>query len=324
MARINGTYDAIGNRIYWATSGVVGGSENDTLWVHDPSWGIPNNKGSFQTWSGALNFQPTALEVIDGELIRADARGYTFRHDNDLAEDPIIDVGTAANLWDTTPVVYDYISSAFSFGSEFQRKWVTKLNTNLKSVANISVQPQSINDDVGATRDLRVIRKSVVFTWGDAFFLWGDPGFTWRSAPGTFNVRRFPRDGLRCTYKQIRYTNAVTVIENSDTAGTVTNDNAANTVTLTTGTWDAEVDGGVFVIGADITASGFDILSVAGSVLTVADPSGQLTDGLQTAWFIKKLRKGDKFHLENYTILYEFFGDSNTYYNVGDGGEPTG
>ena len=316
--RIFGAYNPEDERVFWACTDADGATENQKIWVLDPHWGFPNGQGTFTTWAFGLNGFPTALEVIDGELIRADSRGYTFKHTVDADNtDPVVDTTETPEDWNTKQVIWDYISSAFTFGSEFQRKWVTRLLTTLKAITNQSIQPKSINDDSGGARNLKEIRLRTVFTWGDPSFTWGDEDFVW-NAPATNNfIRRFPRRGLRCTYKQVQYTNSTTIISNSDTFGSVTVDDVTKVVTLDSGTWEnAQYVGAIMCIGS----IAYDITAATSTTVTLSDPGNTLSSGTENTWTIEGFRKDELFTLEGYTVLYDFFGDSNTAYRTGDDG----
>jgi hypothetical protein len=262
---------------------------------------------------------PTALEVINGELIRADSRGYTFRHTDDANNaDPVVDTGENPGDWETKQVIWDYISCAYTFGSEFQRKWVTRLLTTLKSITNTSVQPQSINDDSGATQDIKEIRLRTIFEWGDPEFTWGDPDFVWDAPVTASIIRRFPKRGLRCTYKQVRYTNSETIIYNSDLLGTMTIDDVANTATLNVSSFPSTDLSGFELKLAN--GNMFTITSATSTVLTLQDPQALLASGVETGWTIIGFRKDEQFNMEAYTVLYDFFGDSNRAFKGGDDG----
>ena len=80
----------------------------------------------------------------------------------------------------------------------------------------------------------------------------------------------------------------------------------------------------VIVFSNDIEADGFTILSATTTTLTINDPTNLMPSGSQTTWIIKNYRKDEYFQLENYTILYDVFGESHVAYNIGDGGENSG
>jgi hypothetical protein len=317
--KIYGVHEPISERVFWAVTDSTTASENNRVWVLDTHWGRPNGEATFTTWSYGNNGFPTALEVIQGDLIRADNRGYTFRHTDDADNvDPVVDTGENPEDWTTKQVIWDYVSSAFTFGSEFQRKWVTRLLTTIKSLTNTSIQPFSINDDSGAQKVIKEIRTRSVFEWGDPQFEWGDPDFVW-NAPATTNaIRRFPRKGLRCTYKQVQYTNSETIIYSSIDLGLITIDATALTATLISGNFPS-----TDLIGFELKLTNgdqFTIVGASSNVLTLEDPQTLLEDSNQDNWSIVGFRKDEQLNLEAYTVLYDFFGESNTAYRTGDDG----
>lgn len=316
--RIYGKNNPEKDLVYWAVTSDASAVENDEIWVLDPHWGFPNGEGTFTSFAYGSNGAPTAIDVIDGDLVRSDSRGYTFRHRDTLFEDSVIDTTNNPEDWQTKAVIYDYVSSAVTFGTEFGMKWVSRLITVLKSLTNTSLQPQSINNDSGARRDLKEIRLRSVFEWGDPFFTWGDPEFVWNAPATSTKIRRFPKNGLRCVFKQVAYTNSFTILANSDTFGDATVDATAKTITLASGEWPEDLIGFEFFIGSN--AEGNTITAQTATVLTVADPDNQLVDGVISDYVIKGFRRGEKFSLEGYTIVYDFFGRSHTAYNVGDDG----
>jgi hypothetical protein len=329
---IYGTYDPKFDLIYWGVASRdpdTDETENTDIWVHDPHWGLPNNEGTFTAWLNNSNMRPTALAVIDGDLYRADSRGYVFQHSVGETEDPIVDTAISPDTWSTRTVIFDYISCAFSFGSTFMRKWVTRLLTAFQAETAVSVQPYSINDDSASSRALKGIRNSTSWTWGDPFFVWGDPEFVWRVDPTEYVIRRFPRNTLRTKLKQVRYTAGRIVKTNSDADGSVTPNTTTKVITLDSGNWTA-VPGFSALVGGYITFqnnpedavdSGFEILSATGATITVDDPTNSLPATSQATWLIVNFDLGEQFYLEGYTILYDVYGSSHTAYNAGDLGE---
>lgn|GEM_PF-1920683 len=317
--RIYGTYDPINDRVFWALSSSSSADDNDIIWVHDPHWGIPNGEGTFTSYVYGVNGSPTALDVIDGNLLRSDRLGYTFIHGDTLTSDPVVNASVDADIWETKAVIYEYISCAFAFDSEYRRKWVVKLLTLIKSVGNVSILPRSINDDSGAKRDLKQIVSRNIFEWGDPFFTWGDPEFVWNAPSTATGMRRFPKRSLRCTFKQVVYTNAFAIVANSDSLGSVTVNAGAQTITLDSGEFPSNLVNGEIYIGTSLI--GISISVATDTVLTVIDSSNQLVDGSEAIWLIKQFRQDEIFHLEGYVIIYEVFGASHTAFRVGDIGE---
>lgn len=323
-ANIFGSLDDISGRVYWSVQKVSTDTEVQNLLVLDPYFGL-RSESTFTTWSGGAdfpeNFRPTALCFDNGDLIRGDSRGYMFRHGVDDKDDPLIETLLPVASWHNIAVQYDWISAATSFGTERLRKWVTRLLAVLNVNSQVSVLPQSINDLHGAKADLKIIRDRSVLTWGDETLIWSDPDLIWNFLGVVIRYRRFPKGTLRCTYKQLRLTNAVTVIARSDDLGPATINTTLKTVTLDTvgRKWPVNIIGHTFTPTS--SADDYEILiRNSDTVITVSDPGNSLVAG-SAAWEMTGINRGEKIQIESLTILYEVFGPSHKTYKVAEAGE---
>ncbi len=310
--RIHGALDPIDGRVYWTMTTDSTETECDHLWVLDPYQGGISPEMCFTTWSSDEDMKPTSLAFIEANLVRADSRGYCFRHEDELYTDPVVDTTAAAALWATKSVIYDYISVAYSFGTEIQKKYTPKITVVAKNETNLSLLIQSINDDSGVPKDLKEIRFRNNVVWGDPDTVWGDPSIIWNYAGTILAERMFPKGSLRCIYKQIRMTNADTVILNSDSYGNVTTEQAGNTAIFDdlSETWPDNIEGYELLLSADDYVERFAILSVSGDTLTLSDPTGLLPPDGSYAWLMKGFRKGERLSLESYAINWEMFGEA--------------
>ncbi len=319
--RICGTYDRVSGRCYWAVQADAAGSENDALYVLDPYWGL-TTKSCFSTWSSGVDMKPTSLTFVDNDLVRADSRGYVFQHYAGSYNDMVVNTAAAPSTWQTKAVIYDYTSCAQAFGSELMRKMVVSILVVAKNETNLSLLVQSLNDDSNVARDLREIRFRNNVVWGDDI-IWGDPDITW-NYQGVIQMKRmFPRNTLRCTYKQIRMTNAETVIARSDDYGTATADGAANTVLLddaVTENWPTDILGYWITFDFDDYTREYPISIRSNDTITVLDPGNTLQTGSHK-WLIKGYRKNEKFGLEAYTLDYQVFGESHPGFRSTEAGE---
>jgi hypothetical protein len=142
--RIYGKYDPTSRRIWWS---LQEDSDCDTSIILHLEWGI-SPRSSFTTASGGENWAPTAIEfTTEGDLVRADRRGYIFQHSNSIYTDPNIDTSVLPDEWYHVPVIYDFESCAQNFGTNDLRKWVTWINLQARNETNLSLQIYSINDD---------------------------------------------------------------------------------------------------------------------------------------------------------------------------------
>ncbi len=320
--RIHGSLDPVDGRVYWTMTSASTAMDCDQLWVLDPYFGI-SPEMSFTTWSSGEDMAPTSLLFVDGDLVRADKRGYVFRHDVDLFTDPVVDTTASYADWATKSVVYDYISSAYSFGTEIQKKLVPKITVVADNETNLSLLIQSINDDSGVTKDLKEIRFRNNVVWGDADTVWGDPSIIWNYAGTILAERLFPKGSLYCIFKQVRMTNANTVIINSDSFGNATTNQSGNTALLDDvgEEWPEDMEGYSLYLSEDDYETGFEIVSRTASTLTLSDPTGLLPADASYSWLVKGNRKGERLSLQSYSINYEMLGEFTKGFDSGETGE---
>lgn len=325
--RIQGVHDKANNRFYWAVES-DGQNENDTLFVLDASWGL-KNESCFTTWNEiakSVSFRPTALAFVNGNLIRGDSRGYLFRHDEDHLTDPKIDTTKAVNTWDKEAILYDYTSVAFAFGGEFDRKWIGEIKAFHSNASNLSVQISASNDLDENFRDLKPIRYTGAFTYGDPLFEWYDPEFVWNEQRVISVNRRMKAGFLRCIYKQIKLSNAEVIVATYEDMGTATVDAGARTVTLNaplTNEWPLSCEDYKISFQNDGYVNQFIVADrVSDSVLVVSDDASQLINGSGN-WKIVGKPKDELFSLVAYVIPYVVMGDNHAGYKASEAGNPT-
>lgn len=321
-ARIHGALDPVDGRIYWTMTTDSTETDCDHIWVLDPYFGV-SPEMCFTTWSADANMAPTSLAFIGSELIRADKRGYCFRHEEELYTDPVVDTTAAASAWITRSVIYDYISAGYSFGTEIQKKFIPKITIAARNETNLSLLIQSINDDSGVTKDLKEFRFSNNVVWGDEGTVWGDPSIIWNYSGTIIAERWMPKGSLRCIYKQIRMTNADTIIMNSDGYGTVTTSQSGDTALLddATASWPEEIEGYSLYLAEDDYDTGFPIVSRTTDTLTLSDPTNLLPADGSYAWVIRGNKKGERLSLDSFALNYELFGEATKGFVTGETGE---
>lgn len=213
--KIFGVYDPLNRRIHWALQQNGDSNENDTIFSLDLKHGV-SSSSVFTTMTGGTYFRPSALGVKDDVLIRGQSQGFVLRHENSYFNDPKIDPLKNYKDWDKNAIIYRIKTSGMNFGLPQIRKWVTRVLTTIRNISNLSLQIISINDDSSVEKELKPIRFRNSVVWGDPFVVWGDPTLIWFFQGLIENVRRFPKNGLRCSYKQLLLTNAEVIITNSD------------------------------------------------------------------------------------------------------------
>lgn len=312
-SRIYGTYNRFEERIEWATQQDSASNDNDSIFVAHLKWGISAST-PFTTWSGGPdfvdNFAPTCLLYpSSGYLLRGDRRGYLFEHKETYLSDLKIDTSSPEANWYSTRIYPDYRSTAFDFGTTTFRKWVPEIIIMADNLTNVAMRIFSNNDNGGVFKDLAEIVYSSVFVWGDTDFVWGDPpnsSFKWNYATIIDAWRRFPAQGLRCNYKQIKIAPSYTVIQSSSTLGTASSDGSTKIITLDNSAHSYTPDPIDYYISFDDNSDiEFKIIGrPSDTTILVSDLSNQLSTIPSRSWKIKGYRKSQKISLIDYEIRY--------------------
>lgn len=302
-SRIYGAYDTTENKIHWAVTYDDSATDNDAFFTLDLRWGI-SDACTFTTRNNGDAFSPTAILFYQGDLIRADRRGYVFKHSSAFTTDPDVNPLLAYSLWNKKTIVPRYVSTIFNFGLPQVRKWVPKILLSMQNVTNVSVQISSINDDSSAKNDLLEIRYRGNVLWGDPEPIWGDDLPYWSFFNLIEEMRRFPAKTLRCSFKQIEITQAFTNIYNSDGYGAGTVDSTTKTVSIT-GTWPSDVVDYFIYFDTDNYTKGYEITTRnSNTLLTYLDPTTLQPSGSNVKWVIKGYPKGEIFNILSYVLYY--------------------
>lgn len=317
--RIYGTYDFQKQRVWWAVHEDSANTDNDKCYILDLRWSQPG-LGVFTTACNNDNFSPTSLLFYNGQIIRGDRRAYVFKHDESVYTDPAIDVSKNPDEWGTSAIIYDYRSILYDFGTTAVRKWLSNITVNLDNYTNISLQVSADTDSSNAFIDLAEIRYRDNVIWGDPEVVWGTDTIRWNYEDMIKEKRRFPAGTLRCSHKQIRMTNSLTIIDKSDIKGTATVDNTALTATLDTALmeWEPDcVDYYISFADDDYVKEYLIGERTSDTVITFFDPLGTAPTGVQE-WQMRGYKKGERFSLVGYTLWFAMLSDSfNTYKSDG-------
>lgn len=318
---IQGSFDEISGRVYWAVSSGAYGNECDKIIVLDPYFGSSDSM-TFTTISGGNNWTCTSLLFYRDKWYRASAQGYVYIHSSEGYTDPYEDVSSDAVNWSERAVMFDWTSAAINFGTDVNRKWVTQMVSVFKNETNISVSPYSCNDSSGDFREMKEVRYRGNLSWGQADFVWGSQEFVWNDSGNIIAKRKFPSGTLRCTHKQIKFTNAKTVIIRSDDYAPAIINSGNKTVLLSnhpSDSWPEELAGYFIRFSNDDYKKEFEIKSVTDDTLIVDDVLGILPTG-SFDWEIVGYRKAEKFMLNAATLQYEMFGESHPGFAKSDEG----
>jgi len=303
--RIQGRYDPVTRRIYWTLQG-SGASECDRTAVLFLDRGISKNSSfTFYYNEDDDNFAPTAVEVVDSELIRGDKRGYVFIHKPTLYTDLNIDLTAAPADWYPVAIPYKYESCATNFNDDFNRKFVTWVNVQCKNETDLALQITSNNDDDRLVKDLAIINFNANMVWGNVAEIWGDGTAIWNYQGYIEEMRRFPAGSLRCSYKGLIFKNAYANAYNSDLLGTCDVDSTLKTATLTGASmeWPDGIQG-YYLSFTSNPEKQFKIKSHSTNVITFEDTGNQSVDLSSSEWYIKGYLKDQVFSLLSYTMHF--------------------
>lgn len=314
--RIVGTYEEQNQRIYWTIKSNDSSPDNDKLIVLDLRFGI-KEASCFTTWSGGDSFSPTSICFFNKELVRADRRGYLLKHQDGLTNDKKIDTSVTPSSWVNQTIIWTYESPSSSLGSSQARKFVNRIIFQSKNNTNASVAITSNNDQNRIVQSLKEIRFRGNITWGDPEVIWGDPDVIWGGNGVIEALRRFPHGGLRCSYKQVKFTNAFTNITKSDTVGLASINATTKTVTLLSSSigWPVDVVDYYISFAADSYATNYLVTSrTSNAVLTYQDASNTSSTSASSKWIIRGYPKGERLHLLKYVIEFVPLTDSQEPY----------
>lgn len=310
--RIYGAFDNIEGKVWWSVQTSENPSNDvDYNYILDTRYGMRPDS-TFTTAGGQDEYAPTCLNFEGENMLRADKRGYLFKHSSDFPySHPKIDLTKVPSDWFSSAILYDFITVATSFGDPKHRKFNNRIIIQCDNISNLSLQPVSITDIGTRERELTAIRWRGNFIWGDPLFEWGADEFVWGTPGYIEQMRRFAGDDQRCSYRQIQLKNDFALITESDSFDTATVNSAARSVTLTdtvANNWPEEMGGYFIYFEEDGYTRGYEIETEGADTLIVKDDGGNLTDGTEKKWVIRGFPKNEALKLLNLTILYSLLG----------------
>jgi len=319
--KYQGKYDNKKNRVWWTVQD-EDASDLNKCYVLDLNWGIRENS-TFTTVTGD-SFAPSAIEFINGNMVRCDVNGYVLYHQDTLFTDPKIGSSASVLDWRDEVIVYNLETSSYNFGTSAVRKYVTQANVTCESTTNLSLRIVSNNDDDRIVADLLPIRSRGKILWGEPDIYWGDYTLDWNKQGLIHEKRLMPAKSLRCNYKSLKFTNAHVAIVSSDIIG-----NASVNATLKQATLNISNSKwltksvGYFIAFEDDFTKEYEITSLSGDekIITYSDPLGTSVNGSNKKWVIRGRPLGEVLNLLNLSLIYDIAGPSQGAYKVSNSGE---
>lgn len=316
--RITGMYEENNDRVLWGCQMDDSSLDNDTILCLDLRWGIKPD-ACFTTWSNGDDFAPTGLAYFNKEIVRADKRGFLFKHQYTLYSDPKINTSAATDTWIKKHINWDYKSISMDMGSSQVRKFVNRVILQAGNDSNTSIQINSINDDHRSFKQLKPIRWRGNVVWGDPIIVWGVTDLVWGLDGSVEEIRRFSAGELRCNRKQLQVTKSLINIIKSDDYGLAAINATAKTVTLAGAfPWPATAELVDYYISfaADSYVTNYRVLSrTSDSVLVYEDNLSTSATNASSKWVLRGYVKDERFHLLKYILEFTPLTDSQQPYS---------
>lgn len=322
QSRIVGTYDKAGDRVIWTIG--KNGDECDTLYVLDLNWKhVGHPEMVFTTASGGSdnpsNFSPSSVHVYRDKLYSGDSRGYLLEHSENYLNDAKIDTSVSPSNWEESTIIYRLSTCFLDFGSKFFRKFVPRILISASNETDLSLEILSSNDNNRVQGTLQPIEYKSNVTWGSSLPAWGTSSVKWNFQGLIEEWRRFPAKGLRCNYKQVTFTNAISDIIDSSVLGTVTVNQTAKTAVLGGSfTWFSGIIDYYIAFENDNYEELFLITASTSNTVTFLDPSSKTPiDGVYN-FKVKGKPKNERFNLLGYVLHWVNLSKSHQPYTAGE------
>jgi hypothetical protein len=133
--------------------------------------------------------------------------------------------------------------------------------------------------------------------------------------------RRFPAGHLRCSRKQIQFTNAYAEISNSDLLGLVSVSLIAGVpqILLSSGNWPIDMVDQILYVATDGFAQAYVVTTQSGPLLTTNNPGSLMQVATNIQWKMFGYAKDQKFQLLNYVLSYVNIGTEHMDAQEGSG-----
>jgi hypothetical protein len=317
--RIQGRFDEPNRRVIWSVQLNASSPDNDALFVLDLRYGV-SPRSTFTTWSGP-SFKPSAIEVFNNALYRGDNNGFVFRHDDSVMSDPKVDVSKTPSNWSEETIIWNYTSLQLNFGSAFMRKFVSRILFQAGNLGNTTIAITAYNDQGKKTRELKPIRWRRNFTWGDESFTWGSSDCVWNAEGLIEQWRRFPAGGLRCSYLQLKFSNALGIVSTSGMDGQTTISKSLKTAVLPN-LWPSQSVDYFLSFSNDGYQRQFQIQAINNSLdtVTLLDPLNKLPADGRYDWELTGYSKNEPLNLLGYVLHWDQVDQNQVTYARGDDG----
>ena len=325
---IYGAYDKITRRVWWAMKPNPTDTDNSVFYIFYLDYGVKPS-GTFTTASNInMPLRPSSFVFMQGTMYLGLEGGYILKSDQNKKADIVPASGTAANLWQSTAIPYNFTSTAVQAGTTFKRKWLTKMHLTGNNTGNAAIQISAIRDmnfDGAGAKTMAPVNYTDNMRWNTPTIIWGDKTQVWNNVGRMDLWRRFPQTTLRADFVQIQMTPTSLAVYASSvgypTGATVTINSSAKTATLNTPSgytslvFPNDVVNYVIAFQTDGYVNTYPItaLDSTSKIITYSDTSNLSVSGT-VAWVIRGFKKEQRPSITSFVLHYAYLGDKTQSY----------
>lgn len=310
-SKMTGAYDSKNDACVFGVESTLGSGSgyNNYGFVLDVAQMAEVGTGVFLTMDAQSAWQPTAMcyDSANDRVIVGDKRGYVFKLDETVYYDVNVNTGVAYASWYRDSIIYDYISTTWSFGSSLVSKWMGRFHVVAKNISGaLSLDLFQWKDDKTTALQLKVVRERKA------------------TSTGLFKIFRWAKKGaLWSIYSALQIKKGYVVIARSDDYALATLNGTTNQATLASGSWpnDGSVDlrGHYLHVASDAYATAYQITAQSGATVTVTDSGNTFPTASGVKWEVRGYPKEEPFELHSIGAEPESLASNPTAFE--DGGE---
>jgi hypothetical protein len=272
------------------------------------------------------NFQPSCLLNANDVIWQGDGRGFTLNYDEDVLHDVQIDTaidgvaGATAIVPFKLSILNSYSGPALDMGTTEFRKWVNTLLLKFRPRGDvdavIAATPYGENDLDSLLWQLKNVVANTFYYWGTPLISYGDPRLYQRRQKMVDEMRRFPKYGLRCEYKQVHINSAFVIIHNSTSYPEGVVSSGSNNTKIMTVLRVLPVDLHQYWVSfaVDNYTAQYKVLSRSSLSFTFLDPLNTVPVGVSAEWVMSGYPINNYTNLVEYSVYYEVMGSSQSNY----------
>lgn len=278
------------------------------------------------------NFQPASLLNANDIIWQGDGRGFTLKYDNDTLSDSQLDsavdgvAGAVAIVPYKLSILNVYSGPALDFGTTEFIKWVSSALIKLRPRGDLSsissLIPYGENDLDSSLFEMREIVAQSFYHWGTPLVSYGDPRLWRRRQQIIDEMRRFPKNGLRCEYKQLHLKTGFINIYNSNSfpSGIISAGSNGTKIMTVSNILPDDLHAYYITFATDDYVQEYKIIANTTHTFTILDVNGDITAiGAPGDWIIRGYPVTNYINLIEYSMFFEVLGNTQSKFQATSG-----